>query len=112
MDSVCIYQKLFFGALDLSTQLQKTAFDKYTHYPFIEFGVEKIGGLVQHHITTIIGYDFYKKMGYAGVKAKIMVSDILGFDIRYFNSINFQNYNKNWRSDSYLVFSPVLRINY
>jgi len=79
----------------------------------IEFGVSKIGGLLQHQIHIIVGIS-PDKYGFYGAKIKFMLSDIFGIDIRFAKSFGLDNasYYQPWRDDAYIVFSPVLRINY
>jgi hypothetical protein len=52
--------------------------------------------------------------GFYGAKIKFMLSDIFGIDIRFAKSFGLDDagYNQPWRDDAYIVFSPVLRINY
>jgi len=91
----------------------KTLFSKFSHFAFVDFGVARNGGLVQHHLNTMIGYNVQGGFGYFGVKMKVMLSDTFGMDIRYFNTygVDKKKYDP-WRYDSFLVFSPILRINY
>jgi len=91
----------------------KALFDKFAHFAFLDFGVSRTGGLVQHNINTLIGYNVQDGFGYFGVKMKLMLTDTFGMDIRYFNTygVDKKKYAP-WRYDSFLVFSPILRINY
>jgi len=79
----------------------------------LEFGVSKIGGLLQHeiHLLLSISPDEY---GFYGAKIKFMISDTFGIDVRFAKAFGLDtaSYNQPWRDDSYIVFSPVLRINY
>lgn len=91
----------------------KTLFNKFSHFAFVDFGVSRTGGLIQHNLNTLIGYNIQDGFGYFGVKIKVMLSDTFGMDIRYFNTygVDKKKYAP-WRYDSFLVFSPILRINY
>ncbi|MCK9426299.1 MAG: hypothetical protein M0Q21_09705 [Ignavibacteriaceae bacterium] len=91
----------------------KSLFSKFSHFAFVDFGVSRTGGLIQHNLNTLIGYNVQGGFGYFGVKIKVMLSDTFGFDIRYFNTygVDKKKYEP-WRYDSFLVFSPILRINY
>ncbi|MFA6977794.1 MAG: hypothetical protein WC209_00610 [Ignavibacteriaceae bacterium] len=97
------------------TDLQgtKSLFDKFSHFAFVDFGVERTGGLIQHNLHTLIGYNVQGGFGYFGVKMKVMLNDTFGMDIRYFNTygVDKKKYDP-WRYDSFLVFSPIIRINY
>ncbi|NOX67286.1 MAG: hypothetical protein GXO85_16185 [Chlorobi bacterium] len=79
----------------------------------LEFGISKIGGLLQHQIHLFIGIS-PDKYGFYGAKIKFMLSDTFGIDVRFAKSFGLETakYNQPWRDDAYIVFSPVLRINY
>lgn len=91
----------------------KSLFDKFSHFAFVDFGVARTGGLIQHNLHTLIGYNVQGGFGYFGVKMKVMLNDTFGMDIRYFNTygVDKKKYDP-WRYDSFLVFSPIIRINY
>lgn len=86
--------------------------DRFDHFATIDFGVNKQGGLIQHHINFLSGYNFANQYVYLGVAAKLMLNNTFGLDIRYFNSVWSNNKIQPWRNSSYLVFSPIIRINY
>ena len=79
----------------------------------IEAGVSKVGGLLQHRIILFAGIS-PDQYGFYGAKINFMLSDTFGFDIRFAKSFGLEtaSYNQPWRDDSYIVFSPILRINY
>jgi len=96
------------------TDLQgtKSLFDKFSHFLFVDLGVSRTGGLIQHNLNTLIGYNLQGGFGYFGANLKVMLSDTFGMDIRYMNTFGLDKKKEPWRYDSFLVFSPVLRINY
>ncbi|MDP3830781.1 MAG: hypothetical protein Q8Q47_05900, partial [Ignavibacteriaceae bacterium] len=69
-------------------------------------------GLIQHSINFVFGHSV-EGFGYYGLKTKVMLSDTFGFDVRFYSAYN-SDLSKFpvWREESYIVFSPVLRINY
>jgi len=79
----------------------------------LEFGVSKTGGLLQHELHLLVGIS-PDKYGFYGAKIKFMLSDTFGIDVRLAKSFGLETakYLQPWREEAYIVFSPVLRINY
>ena len=71
----------------------------------------KNGDVIQHKIDLFFGYN-PESYGYYGFAISVMLSNTFGFDIKMSNSFGLTNVNYLWRMDSYLVFSPIIRINY
>lgn len=90
----------------------KSMLKKLSFFPFVEWGLSRYGGLIQHSISGIFSYS-PDGFGYIGMKVKVMLSDTFGFDTRFFGSF-YSDKKKfpEWRNDQYIVFSSVLRINY
>ncbi len=81
--------------------------------PFTEVSVSRFGGLIQHKIGTMFAYDVNQGYGFGGIKLYFMLSNTLGFDIRYFSTIGGGKALPYYQpAGYYIVFSPVLRINY
>lgn len=97
------------GIVDLIPE--KEFMDRFNHFINGSIGVVKMGGLVQHKVDIIVGYN-PENYGYYGFKINMMLSDTFGFDIRMRNSFGLDNVEYPWRMDSYLVFSPIFKINY
>lgn len=89
----------------------KSFTQKYIHNVFAEVGVSRTGGLIQHDISLMVNgnTDGY---GAVGVKAQFMLSDQFGVDFRIMKGFGLDAKKQPYRSDSYVVFSPILRINY
>ncbi len=90
---------------------KKDFISKFTHYAIGSVGIEKFGGLIQYDVDFNFGYSVD---GYAlgGVKAVVMLSDNFGLDLRYYQALGFSATKQPWRTDTYIVFSPVIKINY
>ncbi len=90
---------------------KKEFFDRFNHFVNASVGITKEGGLIQHNIEFFVGYspDSY---GYFGIKLQVMLSNTFGLDVRMHNSFGLDTDKYPWRMDSYLVFSPIIRINY
>jgi hypothetical protein len=86
--------------------------DRFDHFASVEFGVNKPGGLIQHNINFLSGYNLQREYLYLGVAAKFMLNNTFGLDIRYVNSLGLKQNEQPWRNNYYLVFSPIIRINY
>ncbi len=87
-------------------------YKKLDNHIFGQIGIYRTGGLIQHHVTSTFGYNTSRKIFSVGLNLNFMLSNTFGFDIRYVNSNSTENRNTPWLSDSYLVFSPIFRINY
>lgn len=88
------------------------------HYiPFLEFGVSKAGPLLQYDISAQLNANVSRGersdpgYGFFAFKSSIMLSNAFGFDFRYFKSLRPADLPP-WQYDDYIVFSPVIRINY
>ena len=78
-----------------------------------EIGVENYTGLLQHNIFLQLGYDLTDATGYFGLKTQFMLSNSIGFDFKFFKALaKPKNGLPFFRFDNYLVFSPIIRINY
>ncbi len=86
--------------------------DKFTHILFTEIGIEKRGGLMQYSLSGLYGNNIVDKYSYVGINAKAMLSDNFGFEMKYYTALEFDQANLPFRTDTYLVFSPIFRINY
>jgi hypothetical protein len=126
---------LFFGVLDLGGGISwhdlslferpkpdtdaklKQQFRNDHYLPFLELAVSKEGGLLQYNISAQVngnasrgdgsgpGYGFFV------LKSSVTLSNAVGFDFRYFKCLKPANLPV-WQCDDYIVFSPVIRINY
>lgn len=78
-----------------------------------EAGFEGEGGLLSHNISTQMMYNVANNYGYLGFKLYLMLTNTVGFDFKFFTSFRFtQKGLPFYRDDNYVVFSPVIRINY
>lgn len=78
-----------------------------------EVGVFGEGGLLGHDITVFNNFNFTEGNGYVGVKMYFMLTGVVGFDFRFFSNYRFGNKALPfYRSETYITFSPVFRINY
>lgn len=91
----------------------KDPLDKFVHYGNFNIGIRNDGGLIQHDINLIYGYNAIIEYHYYGVELKAMISNTFGFEIKVMNNsgIKENSFDGAWRGD-YIVFSPILRINY
>jgi uncharacterized protein YutD len=85
--------------------------NKFSHNVFVNFGVSRSGGLIQHHIWTMFTYNT-TGYGVVGVGGQVMLGEQFGVDLRVMKSFGLDQKKEPWRPDTYIVFSPILRINY
>ncbi len=84
---------------------------KFVHSVFAEVGVLRSGGLIQHDVSFMLNANT-DGFGVLGVKAIFMLSDQFGLDMRIMKGFGWDAKKLPYRTDSYMVFSPILRINY
>ncbi len=86
-------------------------FNSFVHFVNVKVGVEHYGGLIQHKILFKLGYSS-EGFGVGGVDIKVMLSDTFGFKVTYNTFFNLDTQKYPYRTDSQMVFSPIIRINY
>jgi len=95
------------------TDLETNNKGKFKNNLLAEVSLAGEGGLLAHNLTTLFSYDYTESYGFLGFKMFFMLNNTIGFDFRYFTSYRFSTKPLPfYRSSSYLVFSPVIRINY
>jgi len=95
------------------TDLETNNKGKFKNNLLAEVFISGEGGLLAHNISTLFSYDITESYGFLGFKMFFMLNNTIGFDFRYFTSYRFSTKPLPfYRSNSYLVFSPVIRINY
>lgn len=77
----------------------------------VEFGIAEEGGVLQYDIKTALHYSLTEGYGYLMVKPVLMITNIIGIEVTYFKGIRSSRLPA-WHYDSYLVFAPILRINF
>lgn len=93
--------------------LQPKASSKYKNSVLGEASLQHDGGLLQYDVKFQINYNLNETAGYVGLKTNIMLSNSFGFDFKFFTNYKFGTKPLPfYRNSIYLVFSPVLRINY
>ncbi len=90
---------------------KKTAFDKFTHFFNVDVGLSKRGGLLQHETNLTVSYGS-EGYGYVGVDVNFMINDTFGFIAGFYSGFSLNQTKFPYKTDKYLVFSPVIRINY
>jgi hypothetical protein len=79
--------------------------------PFLEVGISEDGSLLQYALTTQVNYSVNENYGFFVVRSTLMLSNTIGFDLRYFKAIRSSGLPV-WQYDNYLALSPVIRVNF
>lgn len=87
-------------------------FDPYESFAIGKVGITGDGGLIQHEISLMYGYNLQNEYSYISLGGKVMLNETFGFSITFTDALSEVETISPWRSDSYLVFSPYVRINY
>jgi hypothetical protein len=77
--------------------------------PFVEVGISQDESLLQYAISTEFNYNLHG-YSYFAVKSRLMLSNWLGVDVRYYNG--FGSNLPEWHYDNYIMITPIIRINY
>lgn len=78
-----------------------------------EAGLQNEGTVLTHNLGISLNYNLSEKLILFGVKFNFLVSNTLGFDFRVVSPIMAgAKVLPGYRSDTYMVFSPIFRINY
>jgi uncharacterized protein YutD len=85
--------------------------EKFNHNVFFNAGVSRSGGLIQHHVWITVAYNTLG-FGAVGAAGQIMLGEQFGVDLRVMKTFGLDMKKNTWRPDTYIVFSPILRINY
>lgn len=89
----------------------KDFFNKFTHFIQTDVGLTKRGGLLQHESKLIFSYGS-EGFGYFGFDVTFMLDDTFGLSAAYFSGFSVNQTKYPYRTDKYLVFSPIIKINY
>ncbi|NUN07636.1 MAG: hypothetical protein HUU54_00495 [Ignavibacteriaceae bacterium] len=85
----------------------------FKHVLNTEAGIEGEGGLLNYKFAAMLNHNFSDADGYLGVNFYFMLTNTIGLDFRFHTGYRFGNTGTPfYRSDNYVVFSPVFRINY
>jgi hypothetical protein len=79
--------------------------------PFLEVGVAEEGNILHYAVSTQVNYNVSEGFGFFVVKSLFILRNTFGIDLRYFKSIR-TGHLPPWHYDSYIAFSPVVRINF
>jgi hypothetical protein len=78
-----------------------------------EIGLHNTGGLLSHNVGVLMNYNISEETGYLGLKASLMISNVFGAEFKIMSPIKMSSKaSPAYRPDTYLVFSPIIRINY
>ncbi len=69
-------------------------------------------GLLHYKTGVLWNINFSDAYSYFGVKALLMLSNTVGFDFKFFTGFSFKGDLPVYRQGTYLIFSPIVRINY
>lgn len=93
--------------------LETTSKGKYKNQIIAEATLQHNGGLLNHDISFLWTYNVTENNGYVGTRANFMISSTIGLDFRFFSAYRFSTKPlPYYRTPIYIVFSPIIRINY
>lgn len=83
------------------------------NYLLAKFGIGSEHGLFNYSVNLSGNYNFENSYGYAGLTTRVMLSREIGFEVSMYKAFkNGNEYFPYYRLNNYIVFSPIIRINY
>lgn len=86
--------------------------NRFKHYIISELGIHKCGSLLQYDLAFTYGNNIVDNYHFIGGKGKVMLSNTIGLLVEFAMPLNIDIERYDYRTDNYIVFSPVIRINY
>lgn len=97
----------------IDLESKKDFLQKFRPFVYFDAGISRTGGLIQHKIQTFFAADVDMGAFLVGLKSQVTLSDNFGFDVRLINSFGVSKSKlPKWANDSFIVFSPIFKINY
>jgi hypothetical protein len=113
LTSYDIYHYLLDPNVSDLVQINPSPSGNFEHMLSVDFGLSEYTGLLIHDIATQFSYNITKSYGYAGVKAHFLLSNVIGLDFKFFTSFGISQAKMPFfRRDTYIIFSPIIKINY
>ncbi len=85
---------------------------KFKYNLDLEASITNYEGMLHFNTALMLNYNFSDNYSYLGLKGKFMLTNTVGFEFKYFVGIPFSGHLPYYRQGSYILFSPILRINY
>jgi len=87
--------------------------NKTNHLLKLQIGLNNSSGMLMHDVAPVFNYNISESIGYAGIKTRFMLNNIFGFEFKFLTAFGT---NKSdlpfYKLPSYILFTPLLRINY
>lgn len=95
----------------MTGQLKEIESKKDNIIPYVEAGISQDGDLLHYSIGGEFNLNVSEGYGFFVFKSFLVLSNTIGIDFRYFKALDSSKLTP-WQYDNYVVFSPIIRINY
>jgi len=95
----------------MTGQLKEIESKKDNIIPYVEAGISQDGDLLHYSIGGELNVNVSEGYGFFVFKSFLVLSNTIGIDFRYFKALDSSKLTP-WQYDNYVVFSPIIRINY
>ncbi len=102
-----LYTPKYSQLIDLEPDASKFKFNLN-----LEASLSNASGLLHYKTGVLWNINFSDAYSYLGVKALLMLNNTFGFDFKFFTGFSFSGHLPYYRQSAYLIFSPIIRINY
>ncbi len=108
-----IYHYLLDPKVSVLQEIGSSGANNFEHTLTLEAGMSEYAGLLSHDLSIQFNYNVVKSFGYVGFKAHFLLSNTIGLDFKFFTSLGLISSDLPfYKIDNYIVFSPIIKINY
>jgi len=86
--------------------------DKFNYNLNLETYLSNPTGLLSYKAGALVNFNFSEGTSYLGIKTLFMITNRFGVDFRFFTGFAFSGDLPYYRNSTYLLVSPIIRINY
>ncbi len=93
--------------------LNKSPRGNFEHIITAQAGISANNSLLVHDISLFLSFNVVKTITYVGIKTHFMLNNQIGLDFEYMTTLGIASSTLPfYKRDSYIVFSPIIKINY
>jgi len=108
-----IYHFLLDPRVSKLIPLNNSSKGNFEHVLTVMGGISANNSLLVHDISLMLSYNVVKSFAYIGIKTHFMLNNQIGLDFEYMTSfLSGKGGLPFYKKDTYIVFSPIIKINY
>ncbi len=108
-----VYHYLLDPKLSNLQEIGSSGVGSFEHMISLEAGMSEYAGLLSHDLSLQLNYNVVKSNAYIGFKAHFLLSNVIGLDFKFFTNLGIISSDLPfYKVNNYIVFSPIIKINY